>query len=254
MKVRRLVKAILQINLLKTIVFNFKMLPFKTALKLPVVFCGKTEFRSLSGKIVFKGPIYTGMIKVGPHREYVYSNVQKSVWTIKGTVVFGGPVIFRGGSYVLVAPNALLEIDSRPKPFKFVSIGANTKIICYEHIKIGYQCVMAWECQLYDTNFHYIEYTDPLKEKEITSLVAPILIGNNTWIGNRCTISKGAVIPDWSIVAANSLVNKDFTENGSNCLFAGSPARMKASGLRRIFDSEIQKQLDEKFHYNRCNL
>lgn len=251
---KKAIKAVLQMNLLKTIVFNFKMLPFKTALKLPVVFYGKTEFRSLTGKIVFTGPIHTGMVRVGSHKDYVFSNVQKNVWTIKGTVVLGGQVLFRGGNYVLVAPEALLEIDSKPKPSLPVVIGANTKIICFEHIRIGYQCRISWECQLYDTSFHYIEYIDTKQEKETASLSRPVLIGNNTWIGNRSTISKGAVIPDYSIVASNSLVNKDFTEHGPNCLLAGSPARVKASGLRRVFDKAIQNQLDKKYHYHRCGL
>lgn len=51
-----------------------------------------------------------------------------------------------------------------------------------------------------------------------------IIIGNNVWIMSRCIILKGSVISDGSAVAANSLVNKKFTE--PNVLIAGTPAKV----------------------------
>ena len=53
---------------------------------------------------------------------------------------------------------------------------------------------------------------------------ADITVGNNCWIMQNCMILHGAVIPDNSAVAANSLVNKKFTE--SNILLAGCPAKI----------------------------
>lgn len=51
-----------------------------------------------------------------------------------------------------------------------------------------------------------------------------VIIGNNVWIASRCIILKGTHIPDNSMVAAGSLVNKNF--NDTNIMLAGIPARI----------------------------
>lgn len=56
------------------------------------------------------------------------------------------------------------------------------------------------------------------------SEAAPILIGQNVWIGDGARILAGSVIPDGSIVGANSVVKAKFTEPG---LIAGVPASLK---------------------------
>lgn len=51
-----------------------------------------------------------------------------------------------------------------------------------------------------------------------------IIIGNNVWIASRCIILKGSYIPDNSMVAAGSLVNKKFKD--TNIMLAGTPAKI----------------------------
>lgn len=249
-KIKR-IKELLKCNIAKTIRFNFKMLPFKQAAKLPVLFYGKTDFRSLNGKVLIKGPIYTGKIKVGPKHIYVDNSIQNNIWTIDGTIVFDGPVRIFRGSYILVAKNALLEINSKPEESNITKIGSNTKIFCFNHIRIGYCCRIAWECQIYDTSFHYLELLN--SGNEIQPLSSPVVIGNRVWLGNRSTVSKGAVIPDDTVVASNSLVNKDFSYEPYSML-AGCPAQVKRTGIRRIYDKKQEKELDTKFNYPRTGL
>ncbi len=249
---RKKIKELLKCNLIKTIEFNFKMLPFKQARKLPILFYGKTDFRSLKGKVEIKGSIYTGKIKVGPKDIYVDTSIQNNIWTINGTIVFDAPVRIFRGSYILVAKNALLEINSKPEETNITKIGSNTKIFCFEHIRIGYACRIAWDCQIYDTSFHYIELLN--RNNEIKTLSSPVIIGNRVWLGNRSTVSKGAVIPDNTIVASNSLVNKDFSNEPSYSMLAGCPATVKATGLRRIYDKKQEKELDKKYNYPRTGL
>ena len=52
---------------------------------------------------------------------------------------------------------------------------------------------------------------------------APVVIGDNVWIANNVSISKGGGVPNNSIVSSNTLVNKDFLDNNS-ILLAGIPA------------------------------
>lgn len=52
---------------------------------------------------------------------------------------------------------------------------------------------------------------------------APIRIGQNVWIGNKVTITKGINIGDNSVVAANAVVTKDVEPN---VVVGGVPARI----------------------------
>lgn len=232
-------------NFSKTIYLNFKMLPFDQAIRLPIYVYGRMVFRKLDGNIVIKNEIKAGMIKIGKRDYYVETTLPQSIWTICGTIVFNGPMNFLQGSYVLVAGKALLEFGT-----KSTLCGSNIRIMCFEKIVIG-DCVrISWDVQIIDTSFHYIKKSDA----ETIKLTSPIHIGNFVWIGNRATISKGTVIPDETIVASSSLVNKDFHSIGKYCLLAGQPAKVKATGVSRVYDAEEQKQLDLKFGYVRTHL
>lgn len=52
---------------------------------------------------------------------------------------------------------------------------------------------------------------------------APIVIGNNVWIGMGSMILSGVHIGDGSVIAAGSIVNKDVPEHS---LVGGNPARI----------------------------
>ena len=244
---KKKLKELLKCNLIKTIEFNFKMLPFKQAKKLPILFYGKTDFRSLKGEVKIKGSVSTAMVRVGIKDEYVDTSVGDTIWTINGTIIFNGPLKMWRGSYVIVAKNAVLNIGSQQ-----TKLGSNLKIFCFDHISIGNCVRIAWECQIYDTSFHYLELLN--RDNEVRPLSSPVVIGDRVWLGNRSTVSKGAVIPDDTVVASSSMVNKDFSQIEPYTMLAGCPAVVKATGLRRIFDRKAEKEMDRKFNYSRTGL
>ncbi len=53
---------------------------------------------------------------------------------------------------------------------------------------------------------------------------APVIIGNNVWIGSNAIILPGVTIGDMSVVAAGSVVTKDIPKG---VLVAGNPAVIK---------------------------
>ena len=235
------------INLLKTIYFNFKMLPLKQAVHLPILFYGRTKFRSLQGCVSINAEGHFGMIRIGINNQYVDTSVPETIWTVNGTIKFSGPMKMARGSYIHVAKNANLSIGTGGSFY-----GSNLKVMCFDSITIGNCVRLTWDCQIYDTSFHYIEVMDG--EKGISSLTSPVVIGNRVWVGNRSTISKGTRIPDDTIIASNSLANKDYTDYGSYILLAGVPAKFKKRGIRRIWNFQKQAELDIKFKYNRHKL
>lgn len=61
----------------------------------------------------------------------------------------------------------------------------------------------------------------PIREQGHVS--APIVIGNDVWIGAHATILKGVRIGDGAVIGAGSLVNKDIPQGA---IAAGNPARV----------------------------
>jgi acetyltransferase-like isoleucine patch superfamily enzyme len=60
----------------------------------------------------------------------------------------------------------------------------------------------------------------------------PVFIGSFCFLGTNCVLLAGARVPDYCVVGAMSLVNKEFTEDHS--LYGGVPARLikKLSDLK----------------------
>jgi acetyltransferase-like isoleucine patch superfamily enzyme len=52
---------------------------------------------------------------------------------------------------------------------------------------------------------------------------APIVIGDYSFVGTDCVLLGGSVLPDYSVLGAKSLLNKQFSE--PRWLYAGNPAR-----------------------------
>ena len=122
-----------------------------------------------------------------------------------------------------------------------ILISCKTKIHCANNIEIGSHNRISWESQIFDTNMHYIDDNGIVRNNKGT-----VKIGNYCWIGNRCTLQKGTNLPDYTIVASNSLVNKDFTTSPSG-IVGGTPAKLIKEGPRRIFDSQLEIVLDQWF-------
>lgn len=59
-----------------------------------------------------------------------------------------------------------------------------------------------------------------------------VYIGKHCWITSRCLILKGTYLPNNTIVAANSLVNKKFSEEAT--LIGGSPAKLIRNNVKWI--------------------
>ena len=220
----KILHVLFRTNLVQTLRFNWKMLPARQAWHLPFHFYGKVEFRSLKGRVILDGPAKCGMIRVGVKDCYVDTHVPLTIWTINGTLTIGT---------------------------HRTAFAAGLRLFCFDSITIGDCARIAWECQIMDTSFHYLEHTDT---GEVPPLTKPVVIGDRVWIGNRSTISKGAVIPSDTIVASGSLVNRDFSSLEPYCLLAGVPAAKKATGIRRVLDMDRERALDEQYHYDRTHL
>lgn len=232
------IKLFFRISLIKTLWINFKCLPFKKAIKIPIVLGKGTILRNTSGKIEFKCPVRPGLVTIGVQYIFNDTKTNKSIITNRGVIEIGGKVMLQTGVKLLVEPNALLKFGGDNH------LGVNSSIIVQREIIIGKTVHMAWNVQIMDTNFHYVKNI-------LTGSVLPktkeVFIDNNIWIGNNVFIHKGAYIPFGSIVASNSFINKSYKEKGENLLLAGSPSRIIKEGITRVFDMEEERKYDKRF-------
>ena len=117
-----------------------------------------------------------------------------------------------------VSRDAALTIGDR------VSVNFQTTISVATTVTIGDDTMIAGNVQIYDNISHPLS---PSRRRRYESFnldeAAPIIIGNNVWIGNGASIMRGVTIGDNSVVAAGSIVTRSVPPN---VLVAGIPAQV----------------------------
>lgn len=94
---------------------------------------------------------------------------------------------------------------------------------------IGENVMMGPNCYIHSSN-HRFDRTDiPMMEQGYTE-PKPIIIDDDVWIGRDVTIMVGRHISKGTIVAANSVVTKDFPEYS---IIGGNPAKLIRSRLEK---------------------
>lgn len=235
------IKNIFRRNWFAILYFNFKVLPFKQAIKFPFDFYGKIHFRSLKGKVKINTPISRGCFQFGLAQSEIFPS-EPIIIIIDGILILNGkPLCIGSGSILEIKKEAVLELGSD------VLFAPRSKIMVKKYIQIGSYVHASWEFQILDSNDHYIRN---IVTGEIPKREKDIFIGNNIWIGSRVTINKGTVLPDYTIVASNSLCNKDYTMYHKQYItLGGIPAKIVAEGYERVFESlepELIKKLNKK--------
>jgi maltose O-acetyltransferase len=92
------------------------------------------------------------------------------------------------------------------------------ELIARIQIAIGANCRIGPHTLVYDSDFHGLS---PDRRDE-AGKSAPVVIGENVWIGSRAMILKGVSIGRDAVVAAGSVVTKDVPQG---CIVAGNPAK-----------------------------
>lgn len=245
-KAYHFIVLLLKLNIIKTLYFNFKVLPFKQAIKLPFFLYGKVYLWQINGYVELPDVISTGMIKIG----YKWIDL----WPVSflptqiqncGRLIFRGKCIISGGVNLNVqSSDGVLMLGD------YIIIGGGAVVKCLDEISIGNNTRITGNCVVMDCNMHFIKNID---KGTIANYKAPITIGDNCWINYGTVISKGAVIPNYCITSRNSLVSKDFSEFGDNLFLVGAPAKPASSRVQRIFSIEKQREYADYFKNNHVN-
>ena len=95
----------------------------------------------------------------------------------------------------------------------FINTGAT--IVANRSIVLGDDCLIGDLVAIFDTDFHPIEPSCPVR-------FAPVRLGANVWVGRSATILPGVTIGDHAVIAAGSIVTGNVP---ARTLVAGVPAR-----------------------------
>ena len=123
---------------------------------------------------------------------------------------------------------------------------SDVSIWVHNYVRIGSYVTIGAGCMINDSNSHALDYLSRRYERELIDLQsyacikhAPIIIGNDTFIGARTIINKGVTIGDRSIIAAGSVVVKDIP---NDCIAGGNPCKV----IKRInIDDEKDQNIAE---------
>ncbi len=238
-----------RLNFIKTLYVNYKLLPFNQAIHLPILLYGKVNVSQCTGKIVIKRPLHFGMLRFGISRGGFNGTKSSSYsrFCIEGTLILDeleqGKGIkrsqFSHDSQLVIGKYGVLVLN------EYEDFGPRCRIGCNEKITIGSWLSTSWDVQIFDTNFHYLVSEDG----KVGRNTKPVSIGSHCWIGNRTTLNPGAQIGDYSVIASNSLVNKDFSDI-NRAVLGGVPAVMLKQGVRRIFSFKEEDRLYTLFAEN----
>jgi len=208
----------------------FKYLPFKQAVKLPILIykphdcCFKGHIRIEAEKI------YRGMITLGFNTEELFANNGISLKN-EGNITFKGSCQIRNDNHVHVGQQGHLVLGDN---FRATS---GIRIACMHSIYFGKDTLLGWRVIVTDSNFHPLYDRE---KKEFKKAYSKIHISDNNWFALDCVILPGVTTPDHCVFGARSVV----TRNGhyeSYCVHAGNPAKVLTRNVERIVGQDFIK-------------
>lgn len=214
--------------LIPSLIFNFKYLPFKQAIKLPVLVY-KAHFLELKGSVIIDCQnIRRGMIQLGFLRAATYPNTGIT-WRNRGKVIFKGSCIIGNDSHIIVGKQGTLTLGDDFKATASIKIVSECSITFGKHARFGWGGIMM------DTNFHPLY---DMEKKKFKRAFSPIVIGDYNWFGLQCFVMHGVQTPERCIFGARSVVNRG-GQFEPYCVHGGSPVRVLSRNVMRDYDHDL---------------
>jgi acetyltransferase-like isoleucine patch superfamily enzyme len=99
---------------------------------------------------------------------------------------------------------------------------SGTSIVVTQQVTIGNYCNFGGNTSIWDTDFHPAEYLARRDHSVCKIKSAPIIIGDDVFVGANSIILKGISIGNRSIIGAGSIVTKNIP---ADQVWGGNPAR-----------------------------
>lgn len=218
---RRMYPSVFELvfSLPKTIWFNFKVLPFKKAIKLPFFVSCYTKVKGVNKKTFIcnfdKATRFMSRIGIAGSGQGVISTKRSAIY-IKN----GGKIIIEG----TVGLSRNIYLEAKGGVIK-IGDGFKTNVNCHiasekSSIIIGHDVVLGWDCCIKNCDGHRLIVNGISIDNS-----KDIVIGNHCWICSHSTILKGGYLGDDCVLAYGSILTKKISSE-SNILYGGIPARV----------------------------
>ena len=220
---KKLLRELVGVSLFKTLFVNFRVLPFKQAIKLPIIVSRHVKIDGALHKnaIVINGSVRPGCILfgIGGSRNLAVCRRKRSYLRIngKGRIVFEGTAHF-APNFTLLVDNAMMQIGSG------FSCNNGCMFLCFEGMTFGTDCLFGRDVEIRDSDGHFI--LEPDEQGRFIEKInkKPVRIGNHVWLCTNVRILKGVEIDDDCVVAYSSICTKPIAGKGK--LIAGYPAKV----------------------------
>ena len=138
------------------------------------------------------------MIKLGFNRVSIYPKSGIMIEN-RGTIVFHGRCDIGNDSYLSVGKCGTVEFGEN------FTATASFRLASYAGITFSKDVSVGWNCMFIDSDFHRLTRDDG---KPVRAC-GKIYVGSNVWFGNNCIIMKKTKIPNYTTIAAGTMVGKD---------------------------------------------
>ena len=136
------------------------------------------------------------------------------------------------GKFTIIQGSSRIVFGKRTWCGEFCVFGVNESVV------IGSDVMIAPAVTIRDKDHAFEDVLVPMMDQGI--ITAPVIIGDNVWIGHGATILKGVSIGRGAIVAAGAVVTKDVPEYA---IVGGIPAkiiRMRIKGNNEMEAASCQ--------------
>lgn len=157
------------------------------------------QYPVISGKLLVKGK---GKILIG-QAVRINSSLNSN------------PVGLSSQSVLFSYNNAVIKIGN--------NVGMSNSLVCaMESIVIEDDVLLGGGTQIFDNDFHAIQYVQRMQQPDTNIRISPVLIRKGAFIGCNSIIGKGVVVGQRSVVAAGSVVTKSIPDDE---VWGGNPAQ-----------------------------
>ena len=215
-------------SILQSVYFNFRYLPFKQAVKLPILLY-KPRLLELQGNVKIGGvKVKYGMVKLGFPTVSLYPNSGITIENHGGTIVFNGKCQIGNNSAISIGKKGYVEFGD--------SFSATTtfRLTSYDRIVFGDRVTFGWDALILDTDFHKLTKLSGGYSKGH----APIQIGSNNWFGNGCRVMKRTKTPDYCVVSAGTILSGEVDAPEYSVIGTEQKVIVKATGVWRNKDDD----------------
>lgn len=208
----------------QTIVFNFRYLSFKQAIKLPIWIYFRSKFSCYRGGVKLPSQVWPAMIRIGFSVDYSKSFSDMTLFRVEkeGQCIFEGSAHLGRGTKIAVHKGADLILGDN------FAISASSTIKCFKHIKMGKDILFAWDCLVMDSDGHQIFDEDG----KLLNPNMEIIFGDKIWLGCGVTVLKGSNIPDNCVIGANTMIAGG--KFSPNSIITGNPPQSRKKIIKWV--------------------